>query len=120
MQLRRRTANTITSKTALRAELKLLTQEGLAVNDQEHTTGICAIAAPVRDEAEVTAAISISAPLTAISLEDMVEYLMPHLLATASRISSRLGYRRADERPEQPGSLTLRDSGVPGQAHGLA
>lgn len=112
MQLTRRTANTITSKTALRAELKLLAQEGLAVNDQEHTAGVCAIAAPIRDDTEVTAAISIAAPATAISLEDMVEYLTPHLLATASRISSRLGYRRRDEQPEQLGSLTLRDSGT--------
>ncbi|HEY7951501.1 MAG TPA: IclR family transcriptional regulator [Solirubrobacteraceae bacterium] len=100
MQLQRRTTNTITSKTALRAELKLLAQEGLAINDQEHTTGICAIAAPICEHTEVTAAISISAPVTAITLEDMVEYLTPHLLATASRVSSRLGYRRADERIE--------------------
>lgn len=36
-------------------------------------------AAPVRDETEVVATISISAPVAGISLEDMVEYLTPPL-----------------------------------------
>jgi IclR family pca regulon transcriptional regulator len=98
-QLQRRTANTITSKTALRAELRLMAEKGIAVNDQEHTLGTHAIAAPIRDDTEVTAAISIAAPTATISLEEMIGHLTPHLLATASRISTRLGHRRTDEQP---------------------
>jgi len=32
-----------------------------------------------------------------ISLEELVDALGPHLIATADRISARLGYRRDDE-----------------------
>jgi DNA-binding IclR family transcriptional regulator len=32
-----------------------------------------------------------------ISLEELVDNLGPHLIATADRISARLGYRRDDE-----------------------
>lgn len=32
-----------------------------------------------------------------ISLEEMVDQLSPHLMATADNISARLGYRRDDE-----------------------
>jgi hypothetical protein len=35
-----------------------------------------------------------------ISLEELVEHLGPHLIATADRISARLGYRREDERAD--------------------
>lgn len=99
MKLKRRTPNTITSKTLLRAELKLMAEEGIAINDQEDTTSTHAIAAAVReDSGEVTAAISIAASPAIISLEDLVEHLTPHLLATADRISARLGHRHADKR----------------------
>lgn len=99
MDLTRRTPNTITGKTRLRDELRLVAEEGIAVEDQEDTTGTHAIAAPVReDSGEVAAAICIAAPTHAITLAGMVEHLTPHLFATAGRISARLGYRRADER----------------------
>src|ERR1017187_997503 len=54
-----------------------------------------AIAAPVRNEArDVVAAVSLSAPSSMISLEELVDALGPHLVSTADRISARLGYRR--------------------------
>jgi len=96
--LKRYGPHTITSKTALRAELKGMAKEGIAVNDQELAAGLHAIAANIRDDTEVTAAICIAAPASIISLEEMVEHLTPHLRSTADRISARLGYRRADER----------------------
>ncbi len=34
---------------------------------------------------------------TMISLQDLLDHLGPHLVATADRISARLGYRRDDE-----------------------
>jgi IclR family pca regulon transcriptional regulator len=91
--------NTITSKTALRAELENIREEGFAVNDQELTAEVYAIAAPVRSEShEVVAAVSMTAHASLISLEELVEHLGPHLVATADRVSARLGYRREDER----------------------
>ena len=98
MTLTKQGPNTITSKKGLLTELRQIHEEGFAVNDQELAAGLCAIAAPVRNEArEVLAAVSLSADSAVISLEQMVDALEPHLVATADQISARLGYRRDDE-----------------------
>jgi IclR family transcriptional regulator, pca regulon regulatory protein len=91
---------TITSKSALRKELLRIHEEGgLAVGDEELAPDLYAIAAPVRSETrDVTAAVSLAAHSSTISLDQLVEHLGPHLIATADRISARLGYRRDDER----------------------
>jgi IclR family transcriptional regulator, pca regulon regulatory protein len=92
--------NAISSKRALRTELDQVHEDGLAVNDEELTPGLCAIAAPVRlENREVRAAVSLSAPSSMISLDQLVGALGPHLLATADSISAQLGYRREDEQP---------------------
>lgn len=83
---------------ALRAELKHVLKEGMAVNDEELTEGLISIASPLRTESrEVVAAINMAAHTSMISLEEMVDRLLPHLLATADNISARLGYRRDGE-----------------------
>jgi IclR family pca regulon transcriptional regulator len=98
IKLTKHAPNTITNKKALREELEDIQTAGFAVNDQELTPELYAIAAPVRNEArETVAAINLSAHSTMISLEELVDALSPHLLATADRISARLGYRRHDE-----------------------
>ena len=98
IKLTKRGPNAITSKNALRVELEQIREEGLAVNDQELAEGLHAIAVPVRSGSrEVAAAVSISGDSSMISLEDLVDALGPHLVATADRISARLGYRRHDE-----------------------
>ncbi len=98
IKLSRRGPNTITAQKALREELEQAREAGFAVNEEELAAGLLAIAAPVRNEAgEPVAAVSLSAPTTMISLEQMVDALGPHLVSAADRISARLGYRRADE-----------------------
>jgi len=98
MKLTKRGPNTIASKKALREELDEVQEEGFAVNDEELAPGLFAIAAPVRNEArDVVAAVSLSAPSSMISLDELVDALGPHLVSTADRISARLGYRRDDE-----------------------
>ena len=70
----------------------------MAVNDEELAEGLVSIAAPLRTESrEVVAAINLAAHTSMISLEEMVDQLSPHLLATADNISARLGFRRDDE-----------------------
>jgi IclR family pca regulon transcriptional regulator len=101
MKLTRRGPNSITSKNALRAELEHVRDEGFAVNDEELAPGLHSISAPVRSEShEVVAAVNMAAHSSMISLEELVEHLGPHLIATADRISARLGYRRGDERAD--------------------
>ncbi len=98
IKLTKHAPNTITNKKALREELEDIQTAGFAVNDQELTPELYAIAAPIRNEArETVAAINLSAHSTMISLEELVDALSPHLLATAEGISARLGYRRHDE-----------------------
>ncbi|HTD57464.1 MAG TPA: IclR family transcriptional regulator [Solirubrobacteraceae bacterium] len=98
LRLERNTPSTITSKQGLRAELERISEDGYALNDQELRPGLQAIAVPVRDESrEVVAAVGIAASPEAISLAELADALGPHLISTAARISSRLGYRRDDE-----------------------
>jgi IclR family pca regulon transcriptional regulator len=98
MTLTRRGPNSITSKKALRTELEHVLDEGMAVNDEELAQGLHSISAPVRTESrEVVAAVNIAAHSSMISLEELVDALGPHLVATADNISARLGYRRDDE-----------------------
>jgi IclR family transcriptional regulator, pca regulon regulatory protein len=98
LQLARRAPNTITSKSALRAELEQVREEGFAVNDEELAEELISVAVPVRDSSgEVIAALNLAAHTSMISLTSLVDALLPHLVATADRISARLGYRRDDE-----------------------
>lgn len=98
LTLAKRGPNTIMSKNALRVELEQIREEGFAVNDQELAEGLHSIAVPVRAGShEVVAALNMAAHTSMISLPEMVGALVPHVLATADRISARLGYRRSDE-----------------------
>jgi IclR family pca regulon transcriptional regulator len=99
LQLSKHGPNTITTKKALRSELKQVAAEGIAVEDEEFAPELISIAAPVRGESgEVVAAVNLAAHTSMIALDQLVGALAPHLQTTADRISARLGYRRADER----------------------
>jgi IclR family pca regulon transcriptional regulator len=101
----KRGPGTITSKKALRKELAEIAVAGFAVNDQELSPGLFAIAAPVRDDTRyVVAAVNLAAHSSMISLEELVDALRPHLVSTADCISARLGYRRDDELAEAESS----------------
>jgi IclR family pca regulon transcriptional regulator len=95
----RRGPNSIMSKKALSTELEQVFEDGMGFNDEELAPGLVSIAAPLRTESrEVVATINLVAHTSMISLEEMVDRLSPHLLATADNISARLGFRRDDEK----------------------
>ncbi|HYM46686.1 MAG TPA: IclR family transcriptional regulator [Solirubrobacteraceae bacterium] len=99
MTLRLRGPNTITSRATLQRELEQVREDAFAVEDEELAPQRIAIAAPLLDHSgEVTAAIELTANTAAIAIEELVDALGPHLVATADHISARLGYRRAGER----------------------
>jgi IclR family transcriptional regulator, pca regulon regulatory protein len=111
MTLAKRGPNTIISKRGLRQALKRVREDGIATNDEELAPGLLSIAVPVRcDSSEVRAALSIAAHTSTIALEELVEHLAPHLIATADRISTRLGYRRTGYQARNPRGPTLRES----------
>jgi IclR family transcriptional regulator, pca regulon regulatory protein len=86
--------NTITSKRQLREELDEIRSNGFAIANSEFAAELCAIAAPVRDEARnVVAAIGLADHGSIASLLE----LSPFLISAADDISRRLGYRRDSE-----------------------
>ncbi len=92
--MRRLTANTLISRSALRANIALTRERGFAVDDEERVVGLRCVAAPVFNEArEPIAAISISGPSTRISPE-AIPQLGAMLRQAADGITSRLGGAR--------------------------
>jgi IclR family pca regulon transcriptional regulator len=98
MDLTKRGPRTITSKTALRAQLEDVQQEGLAINDEELRAGSVAIAAPVREESgDVIAAVGLAACGGVVDVDKLVSRFEGKLVATAERISRQLGWRGGEE-----------------------
>jgi IclR family transcriptional regulator, KDG regulon repressor len=90
--LKRYTENTITDPEKLRAELATIRQKGYAIDDEEIEVGLRCIAAPIRDHSgQVTAAISVAAPVQRMTKKNM-QATIPSVVAAAESISRRLGY----------------------------
>jgi IclR family transcriptional regulator, pca regulon regulatory protein len=91
----RRGPGSITSKRKLLAELdRIRLEAGFAVNDQELMEGLHSIAAPVRSEGQVVAAVNMAAHTSMISLDSLVEEFGSRLVETADTISTRLSEAR--------------------------
>ena len=96
--LERRTDKTVTSETALRAELTTVRARGYAVTDEELEPGLIAVAAPVRGyDGAVVAALSVSAPTTRMST-DSVATAAGYCTEEAAGLSAVLGYRQRTSR----------------------
>ena len=93
LRLARRGPKTITTKTALRAELeRVLAEGGLAVEDEEMLAGRRAIAAVVVDDAGAAiAAVELAVPAGAYTHEQLLVQLGPKVSATSQRITAALG-----------------------------
>jgi IclR family transcriptional regulator, pca regulon regulatory protein len=98
MRLKKHTPHTITSKAALRKDLdQIHANDDIAIDDEELSHELYAVAAPVRDETgEVVAAVDMTTPASITSLNSLLQQT-PHLLSTADHISTRLGYRHSNE-----------------------
>jgi len=94
MELLERSPRTITSKTALAAQLEDVQQEGLAIDDEELREGSCAIAAPVQEESgDVIAAVGLVACGGVIEADELADRFEGVVRATAERISRQIGWR---------------------------
>ncbi|MBI4672618.1 MAG: IclR family transcriptional regulator [Chloroflexi bacterium] len=86
------TARTLTSRTALEAELAQIREQGYALANQELEADYSAIGAPVfNHEARVIAAISVGGPQTRMTPE-CIKRFIPLVKKTAAQISRNLGY----------------------------
>ncbi|MPZ79900.1 MAG: helix-turn-helix domain-containing protein [Actinophytocola sp.] len=86
------TANTLTSRRALLAELARVAERGYAIDNAEHEEFIHCVAAPVRGpRGVVLAALSLSVPQVLLDLEGLLK-LVPLLLAAAETASAECGW----------------------------
>lgn len=87
-----RTAKTITSLRALKADLNRVRQNGWAIDDEEFEEGLRCLGAPLFNyQGEVVAAISITGPAFRITTEK-IPALLKSLLREAAALSQELGY----------------------------
>jgi IclR family transcriptional regulator, pca regulon regulatory protein len=82
---------TLTSKTALLAELDHVRRTGVAVNDEELESALRSIAVPVRSRSgRVIAAVNIAIPWSPEAITELVGQHAPVLQATARQIAARV------------------------------
>jgi len=84
--------NTIANMDDLEIELERARQQGYAINDEELTTGLRAVAAPITDRTgAVVAAMNVSAFSARVSRSQLEMSLAPMLVETTRQISFALG-----------------------------
>jgi len=89
---KKRTSNTIVEQTTLLDELARIRINGYATDKEEFGRGIVCAAAPIRDHSgQVIAAIGCSAFVSEETCEEIIDRLLPCVLAAAKEISTRLG-----------------------------
>jgi DNA-binding IclR family transcriptional regulator len=87
------TANTITDRDALRAELQTVRRQGWAQDREENERSINCVAAPVRDASgRAVAAVSVSVPTVVLDYEGLLD-LVPGLVEVTNAISADLGWQ---------------------------
>nr|MCW2727412.1 pcaR1 [Aeromicrobium sp.] len=85
------TSHTITDAGQLRDEIGRVREQGWALVDQELEEGLRSIAAPIHDRhGQVVAALNLSASSRRGDAAEVVEHLLPLLLATAAGIDADL------------------------------
>jgi IclR family acetate operon transcriptional repressor len=96
--LERRTDQTITTETALRADLASVRSRGYAVTDSELEPGLIAVATPIYGyDGMVVAALSVSAPANRMTRQD-VAAAAASCVEEAAGLSAVLGYRQRSGR----------------------
>jgi IclR family KDG regulon transcriptional repressor len=92
------TSRTITDFDVLRNELNKVSQQGYAIDDQEHDVGVMEIAAPVFDShGAIIGALSILGPEMRLAGPRLENELLPLLCQSALRLSSALGLCRTEK-----------------------
>lgn len=89
------TANTITSASALKAELRAIRSRGYAIDNEEKEAGLRCVSAAVRgDSGKLLAALSVSGPAFRLTQES-VPSIGKAVMQAASELSQELGYKPA-------------------------
>jgi IclR family KDG regulon transcriptional repressor len=93
-ELKRFTNNTITDRDVLKKQLKVIADQGYAIDNEELDIGVRCVGAPIRDYTRrIIGAVSISGPSMRFSDERMEKELIPLVVKAAKEISAKLGYQ---------------------------
>jgi IclR family pca regulon transcriptional regulator len=93
VKLRALTSHTVIDGQTLRAELEAVRERGWALVDQELEEGLRSVAAPIRDRSGlVSAAVNVATSVARYRREELIEHVVPHLLATAELIGTDLAH----------------------------
>lgn len=89
------TDKTITDREELKKQLRLVVDNGYAVDDEELDIGVKCVSAPIRDYTRrIIGAVSISGPSMRFSPERMDKELIPLALKASEEISIKLGFQK--------------------------
>ena len=93
-ELKPYTDKTTTDREELKKQLRLVVENGYAVDDEEMDIGVKCLSAPIRDYTRrIIGAVSISGPSMRFSYERMKNELIPLALRASEVISTRLGFQ---------------------------
>lgn len=91
------TASTITDIDVLQKDLDMVVQQGYAIDDNEHETGVMELAAPVFDaNGAIIGTLSISGPKMRIT-DRLEAELLPLICQSAAHLSALFGFCRTKE-----------------------
>ncbi len=103
-ELRRLTANTVTTVDGFVDELRRVRRQGFSIDNEERELGVRCVGAPVFDrDGNAIAAISLSAPTDRLPRELYGSPVVMHVVAAAQAISRELGFVRTLARSEAAG-----------------
>ncbi len=87
------TPNTITDREELKKQLRQISEQGYAIDNEELDLGVRCIGAPIRDYTRrIVGAVSISGPSMRLTADRMEKDLIPMVRGAAEEISSKLGF----------------------------
>jgi len=94
-ELKAFTPNTITDGDGLKKHLKVVAEQGYAMDLEELDIGVCCVGAPIRDYTRrIIGAVSLSGPSMRFSQERIRKELIPLVVKAAEEISMKLGYHK--------------------------
>lgn len=89
------TPSTITDRDDLKKHLKIVAEQGYAIDNEEMDIGVCCVGAPIRDYTRrIIGAVSISGPSMRFSMERMEKELIPLVKRAGEDISTKLGFHK--------------------------
>jgi DNA-binding IclR family transcriptional regulator len=94
-EMKRYTPKTVTDREELKKHLKVIAEQGYAIDDEEMDVGVKCVGAPIRDYTRrIIGAVSISGPSMRFTDDRLEKELIPLVMRAGEEISHKLGYHK--------------------------